>query len=605
MTSRSSADRSRSPRPKMKPDRGGHKVLARESKKDPPIEGTSTATEGQQPAQTAYSRAIFELFLKNDLSAKGAQQLAQKAQAAGAKGAERIVAAGRGGHHEQNLSRDIMRSALRKSKLPDLYYSSIPTRDPGADTNQIPTLFPFLLVHEVMYSILQSGQKLCSPLSEIAESTANSLRSTAKSLKVELSDLAPIGFHGDAAPNQANKSILSFSWNLLGLEGSDRMLFTAIPQENVCRCGCGGRHTIDAIVRIFVWSINLTFGDYFPATRHDLTPFTSSADRNRKKQIGTSLGFRSVLLQCRGDWAWFKELFSFPSWASKNLCWRCQASQDGNNCYKNFGLKAAWRKTRLTAADFFQLQQDQGIEPSPLFQAIGFKLALVCIDCLHCMDLGTTQDILGNIFWECLGTVCKGPNRKARVTALWSKIKEYYSTFEPPTKLNSLTVEMIKQTSKAVKLRAKGAETRHLVPFGALLAKEFHAVVRSPRSQTIQTIALLIMDIYMHLSLRPYQAEVVADSCRRLCILYSALSEESQANGQDHQWRIKPKMHMMVELLEYQSQELEGSPSEFWAYMDEDFVGWVARMSSRRGGPAGAASAAETVLKRYVSLKGG
>ena len=225
---------------------------------------------------------------------------------------------------------------------------------------------------------------------------------------------------------------------------------------------------------------------------------------------------------------------------------------------------------------------------------------MVCIDCLHCMDLGATQDILGNLFWVCLGTVCKGPNRKAQVGAMWKKIKEYYQTFDPPTKLQSITPEMIKQPGKAVKLRAKGAETRHLVPFGALIAKEYHAMVQSPRSQTIQTIGVLLMEIYMHFSLRPFQASIVAEHCRRLCILYATLSEDSES---EHHWRIKPKFHLMAELLEYQTQELEGSPSEFWAYMDEDFVGWIARISSRRGGPAGAASVAESVLKRYKSLK--
>ena len=82
--------------------------------------------------------------------------------------------------------------------------------------------------------------------------------------------------------------------------------------------------------------------------------------------------------------------------------------------------------------------------------------------------------------------------------------------------------------------------------------------------------------------------------------MYATLSEDSES---EHHWRIKPKFHPMAELLEYQTQELEGSPSEFWAYIDEDFVGWIARISSRRGGPAGATSVAESVLKRYKSLK--
>ena len=45
-------------------------------------------------------------------------------------------------------------------------------------------------------------------------------------------------------------------------------------------------------------------------------------------------------------------------------------------------------------------------------------------------------------------------------------IKEYYKIMKPPTCLQTLTPEMVQREKKAPKLKAKGAETRHLVPFG-------------------------------------------------------------------------------------------------------------------------------------------
>ena len=96
--SRSSEPRSRSPRLKSAPSRGGHRQLAREQAMPQTDQEPLRAPEAdKQSAQEAYQRAVFELFLKNDMSAKSTQQLAQKAQGAGAKGAERIVAAGRWG----------------------------------------------------------------------------------------------------------------------------------------------------------------------------------------------------------------------------------------------------------------------------------------------------------------------------------------------------------------------------------------------------------------------------------------------------------------------------------------------------------------------------
>ena len=48
-------------------------------------------------------------------------------------------------------------------------------------------------------------------------------------------------------------------------------------------------------------------------------------------------------------------------------------------------------------------------------------------------------------------------------------------------------------------------------------------------------------------------------------------------------WRIKPKLHMVQEMLEFQSKEL-GNPRGFWEYLDEDFVGSIAKLAMRKGG---------------------
>ena len=47
------------------------------------------------------------------------------------------------------------------------------------------------------------------------------------------------------------------------------------------------------------------------------------AARGRKKE---ALGCNALLLQVRSDWAWYKALFGFKGWASKEICWRCKAN---------------------------------------------------------------------------------------------------------------------------------------------------------------------------------------------------------------------------------------------------------------------------------------
>ena len=102
------------------------------------------------------------------------------------------------------------------------------------------------------------------------------------------------------------------------------------------------------------------------------------------------------------------------------------------------------------------------MQPSVLFSSPGFTLMMVCIDVLHALDLGFTQDMLGNLFWEALDTLFKeGKNRGERVKLLLLRMKKWYRMFKPPSQIQKLTEEMLKREKKSPKLKAKGAETRH------------------------------------------------------------------------------------------------------------------------------------------------
>ena len=127
----------------------------------------------------------------------------------------------------------------------------------------------------------------------------------------------------------------------------------------------------------------------WPDRRHDGTPWLSS-DKGRRKRKG-SLGFKGLLCQVRGDWAWYKTLFSFPSWGSEAICWMCAANKSDKD-FEEFGLSGVWRKHRYSPRNFFTLLMQEGIVVSPLFSCPFFTLAMVMVDVLHAMDLGVTQE---------------------------------------------------------------------------------------------------------------------------------------------------------------------------------------------------------------------
>ena len=66
-----------------------------------------------------------------------------------------------------------------------------------------------------------------------------------------------------------------------------RHLFCNIPKDKDCACGCRVRHTIDSMLGILDWNMQITLGGVRPLAKHDLQP----VDAQRSLLAGRPLGF--------------------------------------------------------------------------------------------------------------------------------------------------------------------------------------------------------------------------------------------------------------------------------------------------------------------------
>jgi len=105
--------------------------------------------------------------------------------------------------------------------------------------------------------------------------------------------LVPIGIHGDGVPFQKKSSLELISWNLCCIEGSERNLFGSIEKQDLCDCGCYGRHTLDAMLEIFVWSTQALLTGQFPNKRHDSTE-CGGERRRQSRTLRPRLAFQRV-----------------------------------------------------------------------------------------------------------------------------------------------------------------------------------------------------------------------------------------------------------------------------------------------------------------------
>ena len=165
------------------------------------------------------------------MSGRVTQELCQKAQAAGAAGIAKMANAGRSGAN-RNTARDVLRSLRKHSKMPPLYWADVPmSPKPG---KHVMTQCPFLLPSEVLAALYSEGE--LAGLCDFSTGVRTMLDTTCKSLGIPADGVIPLGIHGDGVPNQANKTVLCFSWNVLTGPASERILFTAVDKDRASPC---------------------------------------------------------------------------------------------------------------------------------------------------------------------------------------------------------------------------------------------------------------------------------------------------------------------------------------------------------------------------------
>ena len=552
---------------------------------------SSSAPPAELPVQSEdakknWNRIIKKNFLSSSWSAKESVDIAAAAQAAGAKGGE-VFAKQEG--KWSNAARDMLRACLKGCDVPELYFFDCRVKDA---TGAIITInMPCMLPSEVLPHILKQATPEQRQNWRQHPTRHGDVLEFCNAFMCPPANTYPLGMHGDGVPFKAKMadSVEEFSWSFASDPSSPRVLFCIVPKSF-----CAGRDTYEDILAVFAADMKLLASGHYAGQRHDGKPWRST-DNARSSAHGP-LPHNACLIELRGDWAYYNNVFGFPSWASTRMCWKCGATQQGQCSFRDTGANALWRSTRHTGEEFLLLQTASGVSNSVIFTSPGVKMRYVVIDWLHTVDLGVAQSICGNALFETLEFL-EGSSLAAKALTLWNKLKLFYRLKRPPSQFEKLTLEMLRMPGKGPKLRGKAAETRYLVPFVQQLTMEFSH--KSRHAAVVAEVAQHLSNLYMYLDALPFPAELAANECQQLCDKYLALSLEADARGLGKHWKMKPKLHLMQELLQYDCLRTGQSPRLFWTYMDESWGGIVASIAARRGGPKSAASVGLTVMQRY------
>ncbi len=417
-----------------------------------------------------------------------------------------------------------------------------------------------------------------------------------------IDQIIPIGLHGDGAAHTKRGTVYGVSWNYLTRRRhATRHLFTVIVSEMLCKCGCGGFHTLDAMFRLFVWSLGCWARGWSPTHAPD------GAD------LGPSYPLpRVALLECRGDWQWFATAFHFRSAQCEHICWKCDAGKGGTACsFAELSLDAAWRSTCMSDGAF--RARCRGSENvSALFDAPGFTLDMILVDLLHTLDLGVAQWLIGSVLREFLAEPAFGSNKDERLKTLQVKLDEWRrQTPRSKGTVDKVTEKMIQVSGGPPSFNVKAAETRHFVPFlvsmcsefgvEGLERRQFDSLHYRRRLICVQTL----QNFYDAISASPFQCNLAMREGQRFLRLYGVLHDEARNRIPkegverpvvvDHErYPLKPKAHLFDHLV-HDVMKTWGSPSDFWTYRDEDFMRTLVSIAERTPNPA---TIAQRVLEK-------
>ena len=183
-------------------------------------------------------------------------------------------------------------------------------------------------------------------------------------------------------------------------------------------------------------------------------------------------------------------------------------------------------------------------------------------------------------------------NIARRVGELFKEIlEEYKNQGVTSDRLATLTETMLrKDAASAPKLKAKGAETRKLIPILGVLCRKVLDSTRELDSAVVACMSLLLQ-CYAALDVEPSDPNLMEREVRRFALQYVSLRDYY---GDNITWRVKPKLHLLLHL----SQSSTCS-KDIWCYRDEDFGGATATMVRAKGGHNTPGNSSQVVLDKF------
>ena len=290
----------------------------------------------QSPAERLQAN-IDALASGNLVSASRVESLLSDAESAGVSQLRRCLprkeskgpTSSSSKNNKNNCARGWKRRKLKHSQWPTHYYFQCRLWDPKTNTVKAEEIC-MDLVHELIETMVQLGREevlLATPfLDQVGKEHLEDMKARLGTEKI-----LALGIHGDGIPCNYDRteSVFALSLNLPGVGGRwqrMRIPMVVLPKGRVCE------ETMYDVFEVIAWSLRHLQQGSWPTTRHDGEPWKAS-DKQRRERQGP-LASRAALVEVRGDWEFYSQVFGFPYHNEKDgICWRCPCKRDEVHSY--------------------------------------------------------------------------------------------------------------------------------------------------------------------------------------------------------------------------------------------------------------------------------
>ena len=139
--------------------------------------------------------------------------------------------AGHYGKWKGNLARDVRRAFLKEVDKPNVYWARIPCKDLATGAAKTLTWCPFLLVHEMLASLVEKHAGDVSSFTAIPQQLWSMKRKFFANHGINDDLTLGVGLHGNGVAHQKRTTVECSSWNVLGSHSAERYLSGLVEKD--------------------------------------------------------------------------------------------------------------------------------------------------------------------------------------------------------------------------------------------------------------------------------------------------------------------------------------------------------------------------------------